>query len=333
MRMIIAEPAGPTSFRRYAQALIQAFDPHGLQPVSASRWPRPHLFWNPYGGWGEPAVLSDNPRLPMVITFHGGAGWSKPLERVYGIPPTEALQQWALQQRTHWEPVLRRASAILLPSSYGKEELLDLFALADERLHVVPLGHDPQTFRPQGPRTDAIGFLHVSSGGPVKRVGSLLEAYALLHPPKPPLTLILPRERWPDLPQPGVNLLLPINDDARLAEIYRGALALIQPSAWETFGLPALEAAACATPAIVSDNSAPAQIWKGHALLLRNDTASELACAMRSMMDAPTRALWSTLALERAQTLTWKACATQTEEIFRHVINRRSVWRFAPWRH
>jgi glycosyltransferase involved in cell wall biosynthesis len=42
-------------------------------------------------------------------------------------------------------------------------------------------------------------------------------------------------------------------DDHRLAALYAGALAVVQPSFLEGFGLPPLEAAAHGTPAIVSD--------------------------------------------------------------------------------
>lgn len=328
-----ADPAGPKSFHRYAQALRPWLAAQGVHVKPAAQTQQAHVFWNPYGGWGEPAVLPPEAKQPLVVTFHGAAGWSKPLRRVQGQQPPLESVQWAAAQRTRWEGVLRSARAILVPSDYGKTELLGLFALDEARLHVIPLGHDPRIFQPLGPKADGVGFLHVSAGGPVKRVGLILNAYARLQQPKPSLTLVLPPDRWPASLPAGVKLLAPVDDDAQLAALYRGAIALLQPSAWETFGLPAVEAAACGTPPIVSANTAPKQIWQEHALMIHSDEPEELAAAMYAMLDAPTLAHWRGLAIEHARKLTWEACAARTAKIFHSVNDRRGIWRFAPWRH
>ncbi|MGE0049298.1 MAG: glycosyltransferase [Acidithiobacillus sp.] len=331
MRIAVANPAGPRSFARYAQALCSSLSAQGVRLQGSADAHRPHLFWNPYGGWGEAPVWPGSSRTALVVSFHGAAGWSKPLALVYGREPTTAMHNWAQVQRERWEPLLSAANAILVPSRYAQQELLDLFSLKPQRVHVVPLGHDPRLFNAHGPVAEGVGFLHVSAGGPVKRVGLILDAYALLAAPETPLTLVLPQERWPTTVPPGVRLLEPVDNDLDLAALYRGALALLQPSAWETFGLPAVEAAACGTPVIVSANSAPAEIWSDHAFLLQSDQAWELASAMRKMMDPELRRQMTARAMERAQELTWDACAAKTLEVFRRVRYKQRIWHFLPW--
>jgi glycosyltransferase involved in cell wall biosynthesis len=52
---------------------------------------------------------------------------------------------------------------------------------------------------------------------------------------------------------PGVRRVPATSDDAALAALYAGALAVVAPSWLEGFGLPPVEAAALGTPSVVSD--------------------------------------------------------------------------------
>jgi glycosyltransferase involved in cell wall biosynthesis len=52
---------------------------------------------------------------------------------------------------------------------------------------------------------------------------------------------------------PGVRRLAPTTDDAALAALYAGALAVVLPSWLEGFGLPPLEAGAHGTPSVLSE--------------------------------------------------------------------------------
>ncbi|MGC9128898.1 MAG: glycosyltransferase, partial [Acidithiobacillus sp.] len=300
MRVAVSAPDGPLSFRRYAQALQLALADLGIVCEEGGA-PDATLFWNPYGGWGEPPHHDSKDR-PFVLTFHGGAGWSKPLSEVYGAEPHPDSCRHAQQQRLRWEPVLADAAAILVPSQYGKEELLGLFALDPERIVVTPLGVDRAVFHSsQGDAVGSAGFLHVSGGGPVKRVGWIIEAYRALRRPDIPLTLVLPETRWPERPPPGVVLLAALNDDLQLAALYRRAIALIQVSAWETFALPVLEAAACGTPAILSRRAALLELWQDAAYFIPEDSPVGIHRAMEALLDPDTRNALAAKAFLRAQ--------------------------------
>ncbi len=100
-------------------------------------------------------------------------------------------------------------------------------------------------------------------------------------------------------------------DDAELAALYAGALAVVQPSYLEGFGLPPLEAAAHGTPAVVSDLPCFAETLGDAALRVAPGDADALAGALlRIAGDDELRARLGAAARERAAAYTWDRAAT-----------------------
>jgi glycosyltransferase involved in cell wall biosynthesis len=99
-------------------------------------------------------------------------------------------------------------------------------------------------------------------------------------------------------------------DDGELAALYAGALAVVQPSHLEGFGLPPLEAAAHGTPAIVSDLPCFAETLGDAALRVPAGDAEALAEALlRLAGDDALRARLGAAARERAAAYTWERAA------------------------
>jgi glycosyltransferase involved in cell wall biosynthesis len=99
-------------------------------------------------------------------------------------------------------------------------------------------------------------------------------------------------------------------DDAELAALYAGALAVVTPSYLEGFGLPALEAAAHGTPAVVSDLACFAETLGDAALRVPAGDARALADALlRIGGDEGLRARLGEAARERAAQYTWERAA------------------------
>jgi glycosyltransferase involved in cell wall biosynthesis len=99
-------------------------------------------------------------------------------------------------------------------------------------------------------------------------------------------------------------------DDAELAALYAGALAVVQPSYLEGFGLPPLEAAAHGTPAVVSDLPCFAETLGDAALRVAPGDADALAQALlRIAGDDALRARLGAAARERAAAYTWERAA------------------------
>lgn len=75
--------------------------------------------------------------------------------------------------------------------------------------------------------------------------------------------------------------------DEMLALIYATALALVMPSFSEGFGLPAVEAMACAAPVIVSDSGSLPEVVGDAGLHVAPGEPADIAAAMARLLDEP----------------------------------------------
>jgi glycosyltransferase involved in cell wall biosynthesis len=100
-------------------------------------------------------------------------------------------------------------------------------------------------------------------------------------------------------------------DDGELGALYAGALAVVQPSYLEGFGLPPLEAAAHGTPAIVSALEPFAETLGDAALRVTPGDVDALADALLAIAgDGALRARLGAAARERAAAYRWDSSAT-----------------------
>ena len=98
--------------------------------------------------------------------------------------------------------------------------------------------------------------------------------------------------------------------DAELRALYEHALALVFPSRYEGFGLPAAEAMHIGCPAIVSDQPALVEVCGDASLRVGVDDDDALAWHMRALAsDSGLRARVAAAGRERAKSFTWAATA------------------------
>ena len=150
--------------------------------------------------------------------------------------------------------MLRRAERVITVSGAVREELMRYYAVPAERAHVVPPFVLPSLLGASGGTgLDRPYYLVVASLDPRKGIDRALNWYTGLREPDFDLVIVGRSHRAfaaVPIPQsPGVRLLMDV-DDARLGALYRGAIALIQPSYYEGFGLPVLEAITLGCPVI-----------------------------------------------------------------------------------
>jgi glycosyltransferase involved in cell wall biosynthesis len=74
-------------------------------------------------------------------------------------------------------------------------------------------------------------------------------------------------------------------DDAQLAEMYRGAHALVMPSLYEGFGLPVVEALSLGVPVITSRESAMSEVAGTAALLVDPMSETDITKALHRISD------------------------------------------------
>ena len=108
--------------------------------------------------------------------------------------------------------------------------------------------------------------------------------------------------------------------DEHLVPLLNRAVALVLPSFCEGFGLPAMEAAACGTPSLVTTRSPlPDLLGEGAIALEPNDRAAWRDALARVLSDQALRNRMATAALAAAGALSWQASARRLLALFDEV--------------
>lgn len=198
-----------------------------------------------------------------------------------------------------WQPLgLRKAHALVCPSAFTRTQVLRRYPVHEDRCVVVPNAIDTSFLPPAGePAAREPYLLAVGTIEDRKNVHRLAEAYAqcraagctvplwVVGKPGHGSRLFLRRIHEPDLR--GAVRLLGDVPDAELAELYRGALALLFPSLEEGFGLPILEAMQAGTPVLTSKVSATAEVAGDAALLVDPMDTGSIRDGIARLMEDP----------------------------------------------
>lgn len=111
-------------------------------------------------------------------------------------------------------------------------------------------------------------------------------------------------------------------DSADLPTVIGGATALLYPSLYEGFGLPALEAMACSTPVIASRAGSIPEVTGGHALLCDPLDANGFAKAMhRIISDGALRSRLIEDGLDWAARFSWRSTAEATLRLYKEILD------------
>jgi glycosyltransferase involved in cell wall biosynthesis len=237
---------------------------------------------------------------------------------VVGLHDTipEELPQLAMgsrRARTFWRAkqglAIRRARRLFTVSEASRQALATRLRLAPERLAVVPEAPDPvfaarspeeiaRSRRAVGLKTDEPYLLYAGGISPHKDVETLIDAFANVRRARLVLVGDLESETYVSaaasvrerIAEHGVgdDVLLPgYVDDETLAGLYSGASAVVIPSLGEGFGLPAVEAARCGAPLVLSDLPAHRETMDGAALYFPPGNADALASRLREVLSEP----------------------------------------------
>lgn len=264
-------------------------------------------------------------RVPAVAFVHE-IGWHTPELRAL-IDPEFAT---AIERAT--TAGIASAQHVVVPSDYSRETVIEACGVDPGYVHVIAHGVDSELFRPGlkggraavakalGARDETPYVLFASQLHPRKNVAAAREAVAglarrgfdhvLAIVGSDPLdradSTDLVRAAVADLPGlPGRVTRVTARSSQDMAALMAGADAFCLPSLAEGFGLTALEALACGTPAVVSDRGALPEVVGQAALVVAPEAAATEDALARILSDPALADELATAGRARAVSLTW----------------------------
>jgi len=265
---------------------------------------------------------------PAVVTIHDLIHLRLPVRHRHPLAP--------LYARVMLRLAVRRAARLIAVSESTRQDLEARLRAPLGKIRVIPNGVDP-IFGPSpaGATPDralaTLGlvppyYLFVGNPLPHKNLPRLLDAFGGLPPALGSLALVGVPDRmratarsWCQARglEARVTVLAPVPTETMPA-IYRGALALVCPSLWEGFGLPALEALACGTPVLASDRGALPEVVGSAGLLVDPTNVDALREGMYTLgVHASLRAAFREAGLARARAFSWDHTAEATLAVYR----------------
>jgi len=322
MRLFDARWIGAHGIGRFATELQRGMPGFSFLPMKGSpssptdpfalflhlRRASPTLFFSP--GFNPPV---GNP-CPFVFCVHD-------LNHLYIKENSNPLK------RAYYEyivrPAIHRARVLITGSEFSRSQICEWARANTDKVVAVGYGVS-EAFVPEGPRHSEAArpyFLCVGNQKVHKNLLRTLQAFAsaykgsehmLLFSGTPSEAMEREISRLEVVDQ--VKFFGGIND-ARLAELYRGATALVFVSLYEGFGLPIIESMACGTPVLTSTATATPEVAGDAAMLVDPLDVEAIADGMRRLAnDEELRRSLRELGYRRSKVYSWQKTSRKVAE-------------------
>jgi MMP alpha-(1->4)-mannosyltransferase len=285
-------------------------------------------------GWG--IVGLQRLGFPLLQTIHHPISVDRRLELEHG------RNLWDKVGKRRWYAfvkmqaiVARQMSHVMTVSESSKLDIHRDYGVPLERMRVVPVGVDPDIFKPAPGVARVPGRIlcTTSSDVTMKGLRFLLEAVAKLRTERPLELMIIgkPRSesRTPQIiAQYGLTDIVSFVhgvSDERIVELYSECDLAVVPSLYEGFSLPAVEAMSSGVPLLATTGGALPEVAGIHGetcLLVPPGDAEAMAAMMRTALDDPAlRARVGAAGRQRViDNWSWKHTAAKTVEQYRAVL-------------
>ena len=240
---------------------------------------------------------------------------------------------------------VQKADAIITISDYSRDALENILHVDKHRIHRVYNGVSPsfvpilngdgilKTLARYGIDRDYLMFIgHID---PFKNILRMIDAYHMIKHDGganiPRLVMISPTRESDWFYQIVMKKIkeLSLTDDIYIAGnvpdedipfFYNGAEALLIPSLYEGFGLPAVEAMACGIPVVASDSCSLPEIVGDAAILVDPYSVDSIAEGMHKVLsDKGLRNKLTGRGRERASLFSWEETARETVKVYKEV--------------
>ncbi len=266
-----------------------------------------------------------------VVTIHD-LGY---LEHPETHPPGDLrMLDWS----TRWS--IRAATKVIAISQATKNDLQQHYRVPSDKIRVVHHGVSESL---QPATRDEVAqvrlkyalteryVLAVGTVQPRKNLARLAEAVLALNCSGERIELVVAgKPGWlsnvveRDISTSGASgnvRLLGYVEDRDLAALYTGAEVFCQPSLYEGFGMPVLEAMACGTPVVAANRSSLPEIGGDAAIYADPFSADSIAQTLSRVLAEPElRQNMIGRGLLRVRDFTWNRTATQTMNVLQEVL-------------
>ena len=284
-------------------------------------------------GWD---ILKIEKLIPTIVTLH------HPITKDRELEMSHAPSRWKRRSVGRWYSfvdmqgkVASKMPRIVVVSENSITDINKDMGVSRDRMRLVPVGVDPDLFKPQPHISRQPGRLITTASADValKGLSYLLEAMALLRKDRDIRLTIIGK------PRPGHSMdlidslgLRPHIDfvsgvtDERIVELYAEAELAVVPSLYEGVSLPAIEAMSTGICLVATDGGALPEVTGTHnetVLQCPAANSEALAAVIATGLDsAELRARIGEAGRQRViSRWTWKHCAELTVEQYREVLD------------
>jgi len=251
-------------------------------------------------GWGL-VLLQQRVGFPVLSTIHHPITVDRRLEIAHARTLWESfsMRRWyaftKMQSR-----VARRMNHIMTVSESSKIDIAADHKVDPEHIHVVPVGVDPEMFRPVPGVRRVPGRIVTTASADVAMKGLkyLLEAVAKLRTERNVELVIIGR---PTEGSASADLFAELGltncvswvhgvSDERIVELYSEAEVAVVPSLYEGFSLPAIEAMSCGVPLVTTTGGALPEVAGSHGetcFQVSPGDGEALAAMLGAVLDQP----------------------------------------------
>lgn len=281
--------------------------------------------------------INVSPVCPMVLTVHDLS--------------FELFPRFLSRKRRLWHQLIRprhlchRAVHLIAVSEQTKRDLIDLYAIPEDKITVIYPGLD-DTIAQSPSETEVASvkqryqlvqpyFLSISYQEPRKNLVALLQAfdrlkeqtglgYELVLIGAPAWKKNELRSAHRKLKHASAVRLLGYVSDRDKWSLLRGADIFIYPSVYEGFGFPPLEAIRSGVPVIASAAASLPEVLGAAAILVQPYNLAEMVEALRQVaLDQTLRAYLIKKQRQILESYTWRRTAEQTLQLFNNLAQQR----------
>lgn len=231
-----------------------------------------------------------------------------------------------------------RAKKIITISKFSKKELINVFKIKPEKIHVIYNGYDKKMYRPydrkeiksieQKYHLNFSYFIFIGRLEEKKNTPFLIECFAKFKQKNPDskhkLVLIGRKGHGFEKIEENIKKYGLENEiifpgwiqTEDLAKILAGAEAMIFPSLYEGFGIPVIEAMACAVPVVCSNTASLPEVADDAAILIDPKNKEQIVSGMEKVIfNENLRNDLIEKGLGNVKRFSWGNCARETLKV------------------